>query len=158
MSSMPKIDLVKLSGILSEEDMILVKGIVATQGKNKGCLRASKPKVTRTRVVDSSSNYGYRVEVDPIEGQTAYVWRMVAFMISPKPAHHCMPCTVDFDLPVESIVGSEAKAMRAYLDWIVDVVVDSIPMNQWHGIRRWGNVLGVVGTPRYNDEGAVIYR
>jgi len=158
MPAMPRIDLVKLSTLLSAEDMVLVKGIIATRGDNKGCLRASKPRVTRTEVTDLSSPYGSRIEKDEIEGKTAYVWRMVAFMISPKAAHHCMPCTVDFDLPLKSITGPEAKAMRSDLDRIVDVVVDSVPMSSWHGIRRWGNVYGVIGTPCYNSEGAVIYR
>jgi hypothetical protein len=46
-------------------------------------LRASKPKINKA---------------DPMTGLAAYVWRMVAFSISPKSQHHCMPIMADFDM------------------------------------------------------------
>ena len=57
--------------------------ILAIIVKKDGTVRASKPKVK-----------------DAITGKAAYVWRMVVFITSPKPAHSCMPCTCDWDLPV----------------------------------------------------------
>jgi len=151
---MPKINLGNLN--LSPSELDLVRGIVATKGKNKGCLRASKPKVTRTRVDNPDSLYGYDVVVDDHEGKVAYVWRMVAFYVSPKGQHQCMPVTCDFDLP--GSYGPEKRALMVELDRIVDIVANSISKDQWHGVRRWGQVFGIVGTPRYNEEGAVIYR
>ena len=146
---MPLIPLDELRRTLSVEDYRIVTGIVATRGKNKGRLRASKPKVTRRKVGD-------RVEPDRHEGYTAYVWRMVAFSISPVPAHQCLPCTADFDVPGHW--GPEKREVLDYLDGIVDAVVKSVPVAEWHGVRRWGQVFGAVGTPQYNEEGAVIYR
>jgi hypothetical protein len=106
----------------------------------KGVLRSSKPKK---------------------DGEAAYVWRMVAFQVSSKPQHHCMPCTADFDLPQEYWEkGAYEKRHNRIreLDAIANQIVDLIPKSQWHGIHRWGNVFGQIGTPTYNDEGAVIYR
>jgi hypothetical protein len=149
---MPRIEVGPLP--LLEEQKDLVRGIVATRGKNKGRLRASKPKVTRHKV-PADNAYGYTCRPDPVEGCTAYIWRMVAFFTSPVTQHKCMPCTAEFDLPYR---GDERREMVRYLDKIVDVVVDSIPAEQWHGVIRWGQVFGQVGTPQYDEEGAVIYR
>ena len=33
---------------------------------------------------------------NPSDGEAAYVWRMVAFMVSPKPQHQCIPVSHDF--------------------------------------------------------------
>jgi hypothetical protein len=152
---MPRIELSRIEG-LDAADLALVAGIISGQGANKGCLRASKPNVTMHYV--GRDKYNCRVyEPDATEGRIAYIWRMVAFQISPKSEHHCMPVTADFDLPGRC--GSdERKAAMAECDRIVEAVVDSVPKTQWNGIIRWGQVFGVVGTPRYNEEGAVIYR
>lgn len=146
---MPKINLEQLEGMLTSEQFELVKGIVAKQGKNKGCLRAAKPKVTF-----NEDCFG-EVEPDAKEGKTAYVWRMVAFYASPLSQHHCMPCTADWSLP-----GSyqERYALTKELDKLVEVVLSTIPKENLHGLRRWGQVFGVVGTPQYNDDGAIVYR
>lgn len=71
--SMPKItDMSVLFEGLSERDRKIVLAVV----KKDGTIRATKP-----------SN-----------GVAAYVWRMVAFIVSPKPEHHCVPVTADFGI------------------------------------------------------------
>lgn len=131
MYQMPEIDLDLLKAKLSPAEFKLVQGIVATSGKNKGRLRASKPNVDFN---------------DPDTGRTAYIWRMVAFHVSPIPQHHCIPCTADFDLVIEGddVFDRHNKrvAETKRLDALVDQVVDTIPMRQWHGVIRWGRALG----------------
>lgn len=74
------------------------------------------------------------------DGEAAYVWRMVAFQISPVGAHQCMPVTADFD-----IKERDYKARRAItnqLDEVVKQIVDGVPRDQWYGVRRWGRAFG----------------
>ena len=81
---MPAIDLEQLKSILSAADFELDKGIVSTRGKNKGCLRERKPRVTRRVVAREKvtnkyvSFYKDIIEVDEIQGKTAFLWRHVA--------------------------------------------------------------------------------
>lgn len=104
--------------------------------KKDGTVRASKPKVK-----------------DALTGKAAYVWRMVCFLTSPKPAHQCMPCTCDFDLPAYDEEGKWrspiAREMAATLKPIEDAIVDSIDKREWHGVHTWGRVLG--GVPTSSD-------
>jgi hypothetical protein len=161
-NQMPEIKLDEISNMLSAEDFELVKGIVATRGKNKGCLRAAKPKVERhivgiERIETSYGPYDRKiVEPDEAQGKTAYIWRMVAFFVSPLRQHNCMPCTADFDVP--GSWGSEKRARLAELDAIVDVVVDTIKASDWHGVRRWGQAFGQIGTPEIAADGSIVYR
>lgn len=62
---------VKIPANFSEADRAIAEACL-----NKGKLRASKPK----------------------EGQAAYVWRMLAFYVSPVSQHQCMPITADWDM------------------------------------------------------------
>lgn len=94
----------------------------------------------------------------PTDGEAAYVWRMVAFMVSPKPAHQCMPVMADFGvMDVAPQITKFCKYMNKEItqtdfDWvrarckeldvIVDQIVDNIPKTQWHGVTRWGKALG----------------
>ena len=110
-----------------EEGMAILKIIV----KKDGTVRASKPKVKADK---------------PITGKAAYVWRMVCFLTSPKPAHQCMPCTCDFDLPVADEDGKWryplAREMAKELKPIEDAIVDAIAKEDWHGVKTWGRILG----------------
>lgn len=98
--------------------------------KKDGTIRASKPKVTD----------------DPLTGKAAYVWRMVCFSVSPKPAHHCMPVCANFDLPAYDENGKWkceiSRKMEKELDKIADAIIDCVPKTQWHGIQRWGKAFG----------------
>lgn len=132
---MPKIDLELLKEQLTPAELEIVSKIVASRGKNKGRLRASKPKV------DFVEKDGELVPSDLAAGKAAYVWRMVAHYTSPLRQHHCMPCTAEFSLP-----GSyyERRSLIEELGRLVDIVCKTIPVEQWHGVRRWAGILGRV--------------
>lgn len=128
---MPQINLAEIS--LSDVDRKIAEKILRS-----GKLRASKPK----------------------DGEAQYVWRLVAFMISPVPAHHCMPTTHDFG--VMDIAPKVTKFCKyrnkdvnetdmewvrnrcKELDKIVDAIVDSVKVQNRHGVNRWARAFGVI--------------
>jgi hypothetical protein len=132
-NGMPKVDVTKAENLINKnaadkaEGLAILKIIV----KKDGTVRASKPKVK-----------------DAVTGKAAYIWRMVCFLTSPKPAHSCMPCTCDFDLPVADENGkwrySLAREMAKVLKPIEDAIVDSIDKSEWHGVHTWGKVFGSI--------------
>lgn len=130
--SMPSIPLDHLTA----EELAIASGIVATKGKNKGLLRASKPKIEYNIIVKE----GRKLREPTLEtGRTAYLWRMVAFHVSPIGQHHCLPILADFDLP-GSVEESRQEAKR--LNVIVDKIVNAMKKSEWHGIHRWSRALG----------------
>lgn len=151
---MPKVDLAQLGSKLDADDLAIA---MLTLNSRTGELRASKPEVQ---------------DGDRRTGIAAYAWRMAAFSVSPNPKHQCMPVCADFDLPdlyphswYSGLTQAQRDAERDYrkqmMAWgnrIEDAIVKSVDVHEWHGVRRWGQVFGVVGTPQYNAEGAVIYR
>lgn len=137
--NMPIIDMSALN--LSESDAAIAQGIIATRGENKGRLRASAPKVAVTGKVEGY--FGSMVNAyNQQEAESYYVWRMVAFYVSPMSQHHCMPVMDD-----QYLGGSyDARKARAKeLDKLVDAIVNTIPRSQWHGVTRWGRALGYTG-------------
>jgi hypothetical protein len=72
---MPQVKLDTLKTTLTAAQMEIVMGVVAKRGDVQR-LRASKPAKE--------------------SGSVQYVWRMVAFMVSPHSQHHCMPVGADF--------------------------------------------------------------
>lgn len=124
MTNMPKVDMTKIDVSLS------AKKIVDMIIKKDSSIRASKPKID-----ESNDN----------TGKAAYVWRMVCFLVSPKPAHMCMPCTADFDLPAYDENGKWrsplAREMAKELDELVNVIVDAVDKSEWHGVHRWHKAL-----------------
>jgi len=142
---MPAVDMTQLVVTLTAPERTLVTRIVRPSAvdnySGREQLRASKPKVDRR---------------DPESGKAAYVWRMVVFMVSPRPRHHCMPVCAEFDLPERDY--DRRRELVKELDALVDKIVDAVDPREWHGAIRWGQAYGLIGTPRYNDEGAVIYR
>lgn len=127
MNNMPKIENVVVK---SDEEREILARIL-----NKGCLRATKPKVT-----------------DAVSGKAAYVWRMVAFTCSPIGAHQCMPVTADFDLPRRKPeneedrrrVYDETRALSKELDEFSKRIEATVPLNMRHGLLRWGRLLGAL--------------
>ena len=114
--------------------------------KSDQTLRKSKPKVTD----------------DPATGRAAYVWRMLAFYLSPERRHQCIPTTADFDLPAYGDDGrwssAAAREMAKELDSLVDAILNEIPKTEWHGVQRWGRAFGQIGTPTIRQQGTVAYR
>jgi hypothetical protein len=69
--------------------------------------------------------------------------------------HGCLPICADGDLPV---FGAERRALTTTLDAIVKKIVDTLPSEEWHGIKRWGQAYGLVGTPQVRESGSIVYR
>jgi len=135
MYTMPKVDL----SVLTDAERELAEGIVATRGKNAGRLRASKPPVERVRSTETYGKHGFYHRWQIKGGETAYVWRMVAFYISPINQHHCMPVMADCDLPADDF--DERMALAKELDKVVDKIVNTVPVEQWHGVARWRGLV-----------------
>jgi len=160
MDEMPKINLDVLKTRLDAHDYALIVGIVNTR---TGALRASKPPVPKKIFVKTyaprfagDGHYDYADPIAARQGMTAYIWRNVAFSVSPNPQHQCMPVMDFCDLPGK--YGAEQRALAKQLDAIVNVVVASVPKTQWHGVARWGQAFGMIGQPQYATDGSVIYR
>lgn len=141
-ATMPIIDLNALREQVTDEEFAILRRCIATQGKNKGRLRASKPMVNRQ---------------DPLSGKAAYVWRNIAFLVSPVGQHQCIPVTAEWDLPIHvtlppvsdpaysdcALAKHEARRqMSKELDTLVDKVVNTIPKEEWYGVTRWARALG----------------
>jgi hypothetical protein len=113
-----------------DADELIIFNLIQGRG---GRLRASKPTVDKN---------------EPITGKAAYVWRLVAFMVSTKSAHHCMPVTADFDLPAYDESGKwccrAAHQMADSLNPLIKKITDAIPLSQSHGAVRWGRALGMI--------------
>jgi len=125
---------------LSEQERCWVRGIIATRGPNKDRLRASKPKVVTTDLgPDPTDPHGYYRIWGKQGGESAYIWRMVAFYTSPNSKHHCMPCTAELDLPGRA---RDNNALREGLDEIVKAIVDTVSPLEQYGVHRWGRALG----------------
>lgn len=144
MSRMPEIKLESLH--LTAPQLDIAKGIISTRGENKGCLRASKPKTPRkVKFEDPNALFGYRYdyadEAGRKAGMTAYVWRMVAFFVSPVSQHRCMPVMCECDLP--GTASERRKLAKDLDDLIVKLIVDSIPLTQQHGTLAWGRAYGM---------------
>lgn len=136
MSNMPVIDLSQTS--LQGRDLEIAQHCL-----NKDKLRATKPDRKK-------------------DGEAAWVWRMVAFSISIKRQHHCMPVMADFDLPDEfwpartkgvgfddptwAQKSREARekrvARKKELQAIADTMIETVPKQGWHGVNRWAHALG----------------
>ena len=141
---------------MSEEEKAIIRIII----KSDGTLRASKPKLGKmARVDDPASPYGYRyawaTDSERLKAKAAYVWRMVAFAISPNPVHHCMPTTTSFDLDG---TYKERRALEKELDAFANRIIKCVPVREQHGTMRWAQAYGMTGTPQYNEEGAIVYR
>lgn len=124
--NMPAVNREKIRKNLTDDELKIAMRVI----KKDATIRASKPKVD---------------ESNPTTGKSAYVWRMVCFLTSPKPAHHCMPCTAEFDLPAYDENGRwsspVAREMAKEMDKIVDKIVDTIDMSLWHGVHRWAHAM-----------------
>lgn len=127
---------------LTSDERKLANMIVAQQGKNKGRLRAAKPKVEYE--IYDYKNGKYRVSTFDT-GRAAYLWRMVAFFISKNYQHHCMPICADFDLPFRldnPNWQAESRVMAKELDKLADKICNHcVPLLQQTGAMRWARAL-----------------
>lgn len=121
----PKIDLYLLYHTLPPEDYALVRRVT---DQKTWRLKGSRPKIHPT---------------DPQSNLVAYVWRMAAFYLSSNPDHHRMPMGAFLYLPADA-----DKELIQRLDRIVDKTCDTVPKNEWHGVRAWRGLFGL------NDDAA----
>lgn len=115
MTTMPKLNL-EAAGLTTQERK-LAEQIV----KPDGTLYASKP--------------------GKASGDAKYLWRMVAFGVSPIQKHQCLPMTADFDLEGEY---QERLARGRELDQVAQRIERTVPIQERHGTMAWARVLGVV--------------
>ena len=118
-------------GVAKNLDRTTALALVGTMNQRNGRLYASRPRKAT--------------------GDTVYLWRILAFHLSPKPEHQCMPVTADMDVGPDHKPGDTAENTRKrfqardvrvkVLSGIVKRVIDLIPPNQWHGARRWHRAL-----------------
>lgn len=130
------------NGNFTQEKLEIAKGIFTRSGE----FRASKPKVVKKSVkvvadcfLGYSYNYANKKEI--IQGETAYVWRMVAFFISSNRQHQCMPVTAYFDL--NGTVKEQNKRAKE-LDVLVDKITKLVPLHKQSGTLNWGRALGMI--------------
>ena len=140
---------------LTEDERKIVEKILRPDGR----LRASKPSVPKKVEIKRPDRRWPTYELIGEEairaGEAAYVWRMVAFQISPEPKHQHMPIMADGDL---NGIGDEKQPRQEELDDLVKRIVDSVPATQWHGVTRWGQAMGQLGKPVVRQSGAIVYR
>lgn len=145
MSDMPKINLAEAKKKLTADQYRIAVGCVNLK---TGCLRASKPPVAKKTLSVLDRYFGgtykdFATTADAESGMTAFVWRMTAFMVSPNPQHHCMPICAAFDLPGQC--SAEQREMEKRLQVIADVLVDTVPRQEQHGVERWAKAFGYGG-------------
>lgn len=116
-AEMPKIDLDSIG--LTAEELALAKGIVASARPSMGRLYTCMPRKAA--------------------GPTRYIWRMVAFHLSPRPKHHHVPIMAFTYLPGANRAERLHAADR--LDKIVDKIVISVAVSQWAGLMAWEGLL-----------------
>lgn len=159
MTTMPGLNLKLIKTKLAEaqfpdEVHEWVGALIATKGKNAGCLRAAKPSGSK------------------MPGEAKYIWRMVAFYISPLRHHQCMPVTCAYEVMItddeiaQAIEGGMGtiysnvkfglldtprecyvrrtlrEGLVQWLDMIVDIIVNTVPYKECHGLKAWGRALG----------------
>ena len=136
--AMPDISQIRPLGSFEERALSVIR-------KPGGTLRASRPEAPK-----GASEF----EIE-FYGACAYLWRMLAFHVSKRREHQCLPIMADCYL-----AGSyEARRQTSKdLDGVIDRWIKQVPPRQWHGIIRWGEALGQVGTPRLAQDGSIVYR
>jgi len=75
----------------------------------------------------------------PENGYAAYLWRMVAFMISDNRAHNCIPCMADLYIPIED--REIRNQVIAILDTLDKRIVDQFKPSECTGLKAWKGLL-----------------
>jgi len=136
--NMPTIDLSMTQ--LTGEEMQIAQLIL-----NGNRLRASRPDYKR----------------GGMHSYAAYVWRHVAFALSPKRQHQCMPCldfcylpktdrfvteAFDYTWSQDKILAhAELKREREqWLHGIVDAIVKTKPITEQPGTMAWAKAFGKI--------------
>ena len=112
---MPTINLTTAKAELTADEF----GLLTKCVKNDGTLRASKPKTAT--------------------GEAQYLWRMIAFGISPKTQHQCMPVMAFCDLPQDD--HDERRVVENRLNNLSTRIEQLVPIHERHGTMRWARAL-----------------
>ena len=126
---------------LDDLESALVKRILGRESR----LRSQKPEIDYT-IVEKPVKFGDKIHIrkyrepDYEGGCAAYLWRMVAFSISPNYQHHCMPVCAYYDLPGDT--EEDRRILAKMMDELADKIVNGVKVSEWHGVRRWASVLG----------------
>jgi len=158
MKNMPQIDLTNVTATLASMSYTFVnpfnpdskcttvnaldaaQRIIATQGKNKGCLRASKPPMHETIIERVRHGHTGRYRDNPLaDCAAAQVWRYVAFEASPIGQHHCLPIMADFDAPFD-MTHDESRQFAEWCHGVANTILTTIKDKP--GLDRWGHALG----------------
>ena len=102
---------------LTQEEIALAVQIL----KKNGSLYASKP--------------------GKANGEAKYLWRMVAFGISPVRQHHCIPVMAEFDLDG---TPQEVRIRSKELDELAIRLERAVPVEERYGTLSWGRALGIL--------------
>jgi hypothetical protein len=119
----------------------VARATIATQGKNRGCLRAAKPPIATQIIQRERHGYsGNYYTMTLAEGAAAQVWRWVAFYASSNGQHHSIPVMAEFDAPFD-MTTDDLRSFSKWCQQVTDTVLKIIPIEQQTGLRRWANVL-----------------
>lgn len=119
------------------------RSITATQGKNKGRLRASKPPmkqsiIKRVRYNHESSYYDHPL----LDCAAAQIWRYVAFEISTLGQHHCLPMMADLDSPFD-MSYNESREFAKWCQSAADIILGMFKAENKPGLLRWSRAFYV---------------
>lgn len=114
------------AGVVVVDSVAIEDAITSSRGKNKGSLRASRPKLSQDGGI-----YG-----------AAYVWRMIRFH-NGMDMH--MPVTAYDYLGMGWTVHEGERPLIAHLDCLVDSLGEKMfgKMRMLSGAASWGRVLGM---------------
>jgi hypothetical protein len=127
MYDMPKIELDEKQ--FDEHELGIARAIL----NSGGVLRASKPPISSIIKPADDTHYGQYREYDFRDASIYYVWRNVAFYLSPIDAHHCMPIGADYYIPLSY---ADRRLWTKRLDAIVDKITSCVPVHKWHGVMH----------------------
>lgn len=156
-NKMPELDLSICN--LTAEELNIAKYAIKGD-KLKGTLRASKPKEQKHSIriepefspekqylkdiskFKHTHKNAYATEDERSKALGIYVWRELAFVISPISSHHCMPICNDFNLEYD--YGDERRKQQMnFCNNIVNKILKTIRPESCHGLKRWAKALGM---------------
>ena len=135
--AMPTLDLTSLARKLTPEAFSLLLRVVDPR---TGALRATRPPIPKHAVPGVWGTP--RLEPDSDAAQAAYVWRWIAFALSPRPADQALPATAFDTLPVPGVDVGARWALAAHLDEIVKQVIALAPVEARPGLTAWAHLRG----------------
>ena len=154
--NMPRPDMKALAEVLTDEEMELVAATLVRIGGNEGKFRIQRPNPPATDEADLDAedmdDIGVRLGTDnEFLGEARFLWRMVVFAIGPMRSHQCLPIGAFFYLggprkgraKVMAYIAERHEQAERLMD-LADKVIDSVPVDKWHGVRAWAEALGTV--------------